>query len=255
MIETALGIGGGPLRRDALRALLPAGVGVGVCREGGRGELGAFPEELALLGPRATDERRRNFALGRAAAHAALADLKVAVAPVGRGSRGEPLWPEGLVGAIAHSGGIGVAIVGRAEAWSGLGVDVEMRDREVQDAAARLVCTPAERAWADAAASSAERRLRRLAIFCGKEAVFKALYPIASVYLGFGDAELTWRHLPPGFGAALRKAAGPGLPGSTRLDIRCALADDALVAALAVPRVGDAAGSGEPGQDWTRPSR
>src|SRR5258708_4976351 len=83
---------------------------------------------------------------GRAAARDARADLGVARVAIGRGSAGEPVWPDGIVGAITHTGELAVAIVGWRSAYAGLGVDLERLTPGLSARAARLVCTPAERA-------------------------------------------------------------------------------------------------------------
>jgi 4'-phosphopantetheinyl transferase EntD len=204
-----------------LREALPAGVevGIGVVQMQYAEPLPSLhPSEEALLGPRATARRRVALAYGRAAARAALAQLGASdSAPIGRGPGGEPLWPEGVVGAISHTGEIAVAVVGWRRELAGLGVDLERRSPGLSERGARLVCRPAEVEWAMADPGS----LRRTLLFSAKEAIFKALYPIASVWLGFGDAELAWDDARGAFVARVLKAAGEGFPEGTLLDVAC----------------------------------
>jgi 4'-phosphopantetheinyl transferase EntD len=138
---------------------------------------------------------------------------------IGRGPGGEPLWPEDVVGAISHAGDIAVAIVGWRRDYAGLGIDIEQLARAPSARAARLICRPAEMDWVDNGADS-----QRLAmLFSAKEAVFKALFPIEHVWLGFGDAELTWQPDRHGFEARLIKSAGEKYPIGFCLEVPCTL--------------------------------
>ena len=144
---------------------------------------------------------------------------------IGRGPGGEPLWPKRIVGAISHSGDLAVAVVGWADEYAGLGVDVEQRSPGMSLRAARLVCRPSEYAWA----TEDPGPMRRTQVFSAKEAIFKALYPIEGVWLGFGDAELHWDAARCGFNAEVLKAAGTGFPVGTKLDVSCGVTASAIV--------------------------
>ena len=149
---------------------------------------------------------------------------------IGRGPGGEPLWPAGVVGAISHSGGLAVAVVGWASEYAGIGVDVEQRLPGLSLRAARLVCRAAEYDWAAADPGP----MRRTLLFSAKEAIFKALYPIDEVWLGFGDAELRWDAARCAFDAEVLKAAGRGFPVGTRLTVRCGVTASAIVSVTCV---------------------
>ena len=206
--------------RDARRGL-PRPVGVGIRRSSDGPAPGLLPGEEDILGPRALEQRRTYFALGRAAARDALAELGLPEVVIGRGPAGEPLWPDGIVGAISHAGDTAVAVVGRNTDYAGLGVDVEELARGPSARAARLVCRPSEMEWADVEAGT--RRLTML--FSAKEAVFKAVFPMSRVWLGFADAELAWVAERCGFDARLLKGAGPSLPAGSVLPVYCTLTD------------------------------
>ena len=87
--------------------------------------------------------------------------------------------------------------MGRARDWAGLGLDLEPDTPLPADIAA-TVCSPFE------AADAAEARR----VFCAKEAVYKALYPIINTVLDFTDMTVT---LGPDtrFTARLARAVGP----------------------------------------------
>jgi len=58
------------------------------------------------------DTRRKHFYLGRTAAHNAISSLLGQdKTPILKGKRGEPIWPEGIIGAITHTGKIAIAAV------------------------------------------------------------------------------------------------------------------------------------------------
>jgi len=173
------------------------------------------------------------FALGRAAARHALGELELHDVGIGRGEAGEPLWPSGVVGAISHSPDLAVAVVGRGTDYAGLGVDVEEPARGPTARAARLICRPGEMAWADP--ESGTTRLTML--FSAKEAIFKAVYPIERVWLGFADAELTWRAERGLFEARVLKSIGEGYPVDFRLVVNCTAGDGwVLSTAFVEPR-------------------
>jgi enterobactin synthetase component D len=204
---------------DDVRRGLPWAVGVGVRRVSDGVVPALWPGEAELLGERAIERRRVFFALGRAAARDALAELGIDGVAIGRGTAGEPLWPDGIVGAITHAGDTAIALVGRKTEYAGLGVDVEELARGPSARAARLVCRPTEMGWADV--ESGTQRLSML--FSGKEAVFKAVFPIERVWLGFADAELTWVAERRGFDARLLKSAGASYPAGSVVRINCTL--------------------------------
>src|SRR4051812_19673514 len=62
----------------------------------------------------ASDKRRRDFALGRACAHQALAALGFDDGAIAIRQNGAPLWPTGVLGSITHTHGYAAALVGEA---------------------------------------------------------------------------------------------------------------------------------------------
>lgn len=217
---------------DARRAL-PHPVGVGIQRSVDGQAPALWPEEAAHLGPNSAQGRRFSFALGRAAARDALAELGIAPTAIRRGPSGDPAWPDGIVGAISHTGDLAVAIVGRQSDYTGLGIDLEQLSPGLSLRAARLVCTPSEMAWVGDAGGTH----RGTMLFSAKEAVFKALFPIERVWLGFGDAELEWQPERCAFEARLLKSASSGYPSGAVLPVQCTLTDaEVLSTTYALPR-------------------
>jgi enterobactin synthetase component D len=142
------------------------------------------------------------------------------------------LWPDGIVGAISHAGDLAIAIVGKQSDYAGLGIDIEQLSRGLTARAARLVCTPAEMEWVNPDADTT----RLTMLFSAKEAVFKALFPIEGVWLGFGDAELRWHPERCAFEARLLKTASSAHPRGAVLEVRCAvIGEDVLSTTYALP--------------------
>ncbi len=86
-------------------------------------------EEATLEHPRAIPARHQEFCLGRAAARAALQQLGRAPVPILRGPQREPLWPDGIVGSITHINGLALAALAERRLSTGIGIDLEHRDR------------------------------------------------------------------------------------------------------------------------------
>ncbi len=189
------------------------------------------PEELALLNPAAIESRRESFALGRAAAARALAALKLRATPVLRGEREQPLWPEGVVGSIAHTCRFGVAAVARRTVSGGLGVDLEAVDRPLNHDISRRICQPQEQSWIDADENRRHERLIRM--FSAKEAIYKAFYPIDCVFFGFLDVTLT--PSAGGFAGILHKTVAPDYPAGATFEVRSTVVAGMVLSAIQLP--------------------
>lgn len=193
-----------------LEQLLPPSVAVAESRED-IVDAPLFPEEEAIVS-RAVEKRRREFTTARACARSALAEL-IGAAPgaILAGPRGEPCWPEGVVGSITHCEGFRGCAVARASALATIGIDAEL-DAPLPDGLLADIALPEER-----------ERLRVLGreqpglnwdrlLFSAKESVYKAWFPLAGRWLGFEDADLTLEPRRGSFEARLL-VPGPVLGG------------------------------------------
>lgn len=165
-----------------IQALLPPGVFGAQMRDS---EAVLYPEEAALVA-NAVDKRRREFALGRACARAALAAMGREAMAILRGGDGAPLWPDGVVGSISHTEGYACAVVAPARSFKAIGVDAEwiggvsdtllprlFDDQEL----ARLMAMGAD-----------ERRVFATLGFSAKEACFKAWGALfRDIHMEWGD--------------------------------------------------------------------
>jgi len=158
--------------------------------------------ELSILSEKATAKRRREFVAGRHAARKALVDLGITdPPPVLRGGRGVPLWPEGVVGSITHSGSWAAAVVTTAEHARSVGLDLEEVGRMRRHDISRRVCHDSEIEWLEK--NDAEKALRLALVFSAKESIYKVFYPLCGKYLGFKDVELSWNERGESFSATL----------------------------------------------------
>jgi 4'-phosphopantetheinyl transferase EntD len=152
-----------------------------------------LPPEEPLIA-RAVAKRRNEFITVRHCARVALAELGVAPAPILKGDKGEPCWPDGVVGSLTHCDGYRGAAVGRAEQVRSVGIDAEPHG-PLPNGVLEAVSLPPERRelMAMPDALHGDRIL-----FCAKEATYKAWYPLTRRWLGFEDARITFDVKPDG---------------------------------------------------------
>ena len=102
---------------------------------------------MKCLSPKATEKRRTEFFLGRLAASRALQAMGASPQPVLKAEGREPVWQEGIVGAITHKGEAAVAVAARKEMTCGVGVDLESLRPPVRFRIYTKVCTGPEAGW------------------------------------------------------------------------------------------------------------
>src|ERR1044072_3033714 len=100
------------LRVDDLREFVMSPVSLGVASDAAK----RGPSELRQL--------------GRDAARDALASLGAHPGDLAAGPHGA-IWPEGIVGSIAHTDGTAVAIAAHSYDRAALGIDIERGDRRI----------------------------------------------------------------------------------------------------------------------------
>lgn len=196
-----------------------------------------FPEEEAQVA-RAVEKRRLEFADGRTCARRALAQIGVAPAPILSGPRGEPRWPPGVVGSITHCEGYRACAVARDSDLLTLGVDAEP-DLPLPGGLIVDVALVEERRRLGELARAAPGVSWDRLLFCAKESVYKAWFPLTGSWLGFEDARV---ELDPERGrfTARLLVPGPRLDGGMLEGFcgRWLAADGLLLTAIAVPAGG-----------------
>lgn len=172
----------------------------------------AHPAEQAGLG-RTGGTRRREFLAGRACAHRALRALGRDDAPLPPAPSGEPVWPPGTVGSIAHGGDLAAAVVASTRhAWT-VGLDIEPLDPPLEPGVEQLVLTAGERSGAAQPHPLAAHRSK--IAFCVKECVYKGLFPATGWRLEFADVTVDVDLAGGGYCAAVDPRfdlGGGGLP-------------------------------------------
>jgi 4'-phosphopantetheinyl transferase EntD len=149
--------------------------------------LSPMAEEEPLIA-RSVAKRRNEFITVRYCARTALSELGFPPVPILKGDKGEPCWPDGVVGSLTHCAGYRGAVVGRAGVVRSLGVDAEPHD-VLPDGVLDAISLPVERA--ELAALPTGLHWDRV-LFCAKEATYKAWFPLTKRWLGFEDAHITF---------------------------------------------------------------
>lgn len=117
--------------------------------------------------------------------------LTGSVGPLRRSAAGEPLWPEGIRGSIAHKDGHIVVALTDEPAILGIGIDLEKPSR-MRFHLEERICTTGDSLLVDRlVAESGKDRLFWLTLVFGlKEAIFKCFFPVLQRSFFFHDAEV-----------------------------------------------------------------
>jgi len=147
----------------------------------------ALPSELVLQD--VAEKRQREFAAGRMAARDAIAASgdEPLFPTVGRCR--EPVWPDGLVGSIAHSDDIAIAVVALSSDLASVGIDVEPIAPLATSIASRIL-TPTETAWLHQQGKNV-RLVELLSSFSFKESIYKCVFPLHRQFIDFMDVEVS----------------------------------------------------------------
>ena len=150
-------------------------------------DLEPLPEEAPLVA-KSMAKRRNEFVTVRYCARLALADLGVPPAPILKGDKGEPCWPDGVVGSLTHCLGYRGAVVARREQVRSVGIDAEPHD-VLPDGVLGAISLAQERA--ELSLLPGALHWDRI-LFCAKEATYKAWFPLTHRWLCFEDAHITF---------------------------------------------------------------
>jgi 4'-phosphopantetheinyl transferase EntD len=149
-----------------------------------------FPEEEQVVA-RAVDKRRREFATARRCAREALAKLGLPPVPLLPGERGAPQWPAGVAGSITHCQGYRAAVAAPLTLLRSVGVDAEPHE-PLPDGVLNPISDAAERSQIAALSATDPAVQWDRLLFCAKEAVYKAWFPLTARWLGFEEATVTF---------------------------------------------------------------
>ncbi|WP_113910740.1 4'-phosphopantetheinyl transferase family protein [Roseovarius dicentrarchi] len=198
----------------ALRGLFPPQVAVALTQPGAP-QPPLFAAETAAMA-RAVPTRRAEFAAGRAAARAAMAQLGAPAAALPMGPDRAPVWPAGITGSLSHIPALCIAAVAQTRQFRAIGTDLEEAGDLDPDLIPQ-VCTLAERAWLACQPAAQRGQLAKL-IFSAKECAYKCQYPLTGTLFDFDTLEITPDPDTGQFEATFTRAigcfdAGACLPG------------------------------------------
>jgi 4'-phosphopantetheinyl transferase EntD len=195
-----------------------------------------FPAEEAVIA-NAVGKRRREFTTARACARAALAQIGVPPAPILPGPGGAPQWPPGVVGSITHCDGYRACAVARDSDIVTIGLDAEPHAR-LPDGVCEAVTSRAERIRLAALAVAMPDIFWDRMLFCVKESVYKAWFPLTGQWLGFEDAAVDFDAINRCFTARLL-VAGPVVNGQalTGFEGRWRVSHGLIITAIVIPRI------------------
>ncbi|MDQ3762428.1 MAG: 4'-phosphopantetheinyl transferase superfamily protein [Actinomycetota bacterium] len=198
-----------------------------------------YPGEEEAIS-RAVDKRRREFRTVRHCARQALRQLGLPPSAVLRGECGEPQWPPGVVGSMTHCTGYRAAAVAHHYNLRTLGIDAEPHQPLPAGVLEAIALDDERYSLSELAAADRATCWDRV-LFCAKESVYKAWFPLTRTWLGFEDAIVT---INPGtivaaegtFCARLL-AHAPTISGEplTRLDGRWLRSGELVITAIAAP--------------------
>lgn len=215
-----------------IEKLLPASVASGEAYSDVTESL-MLPAEASVIS-KAVAKRRREFGTVRHVARRALAELGVPPAPLLPGEQREPIWPAGIVGSMTHCAGYRAAAVAQAIDMHSIGIDAEPHG-PLPDGVLEAV-TISEELPRIAALTAADPTVHwdRM-LFCAKEAVYKAWFPLTRRWLDFAQASVTLNS--DGCFHADLLVPGPRLAGVelTRFTGRWLVEADLVVTAIWVP--------------------
>ncbi|MFD9160665.1 4'-phosphopantetheinyl transferase [Streptomyces sp. NPDC059558] len=160
-----------------------------------------LPEELEALGAARHEGRRREFTTVRHCARRALADLGVPPVAVLPGERGAPVWPQGVVGSMTHCAGYRAAAVASRTRVRAVGIDAEPHEPLPGRVLGAIARAEERERLAVLTAECPQVRWDRL-LFCVKESVYKAWFPMTRRRLGFADASVSFDRAAGTFRAA-----------------------------------------------------
>ena len=216
-----------------IEEILPAEV-ISAEASGEHRDVELFAEEEALL-TRAVGKLRREFGTVRMCARYALGQLGLPPSPLLPGERGAPRWPDGIVGSMTHCTGYCAAAVARDSEVHTIGIDAEPHD-VLPDGVERAITADGEQSHlAELRAGDDTVAWDRL-LFCAKESVYKAWFPLTGLWLGFQDAAITLDPDRQTFAARLLIPPPDAVPNASPLFTgRWLVRDGLAITTIAIP--------------------
>lgn len=141
----------------------------------------AYPPNMERCVPK----RQAEYLFGRIAARRALAEIGWPDAQIGTGPQREPLWPQGVLGAISHTDTYAAATAVRAGGFRGIGIDIEAALAPDAIASTEHYAMTPQELQVLRQQSALAYPLALAIAFSAKESIYKALFPTVGRYFGF----------------------------------------------------------------------
>jgi len=143
-----------------------------------------YPQEWVFI-KKAVEKRKQEFIAGRICAKTLLKQFEISNFPVLVGENREPLWPEGIVGSIAHTQNYCAAAIGKSSDVQGMGLDIEQLGR-LTEKTWRQIATEEELEFIQSLEQDEKDRFITL-LFSAKESFYKLQYPLTKIWVNFHD--------------------------------------------------------------------
>ena len=151
-------------------------------------ELAPLPEEEPLIAKSVAKRRNEFITVRLLRAAGARRNSELPPVPILKGEKGEPCWPDGVVGSLTHCEGFRGAVVGASDVRS-VGASTPNRTT----CCPRVCWTPSAcPPNAPSCAALPDGLHWDRILFCAKEATYKAWFPLTHRWLGFEDAHITF---------------------------------------------------------------
>jgi 4'-phosphopantetheinyl transferase EntD len=146
-------------------------------------ELALLPAEMAAFAGSVLKVRRASGA-ARIVARTLMSRFGYASCAIPKSTAGMPVWPDGVVGSLAHDATVAIAAMALQRDFQSIGVDIEPAEPLAPDLL-DIVAMPKERERIQ------DDPLRGRLLFSIKEAVYKAVYPLDRMFLDHHDVEVS----------------------------------------------------------------
>ncbi len=146
-------------------------------------ELALLPAEAAAFAGSVLKVRRASGA-ARIVARMLLSRFGREPYAIPKSTAGMPVWPDGIVGSLAHDAKVAVAAIAARPEFQSVGIDIEPAEPLAPDLL-DIVATAKERD------RIGDDPLRGRLLFSIKEAIYKAVYPLERTFLDHHDVEVS----------------------------------------------------------------
>ena len=146
-------------------------------------ELALLPAEVAAFAGSVLKVRRASGA-ARIVARMLLSRFGREPYAIPKSTAGMPVWPDGIVGSLAHDAKVAIAAMAAQPEFQSVGIDIEPAEPLAPDLL-RIVATAKERDRIE------DDPLRGRLLFSIKEAIYKAVYPLDRTFLDHHDVEVS----------------------------------------------------------------